>query len=35
VILLGERLTWMQTAGAVVAISAAILLSLEAAPKAA
>jgi uncharacterized membrane protein len=35
VILLGERLTWMQTAGAVVAITAAILLSLEAPPKAA
>ena len=29
---LGERLTAMQTAGAVVAIAAAILLSLEAAP---
>jgi drug/metabolite transporter (DMT)-like permease len=34
VLLLGERLTWMQTAGAVVAIAAAILLSLEGAPKA-
>ena len=33
VILLGERLTWMQTSGAVVAIAAAILLSLEAPPK--
>lgn len=33
VLLLGERLTWLQTAGAAVAISAAILLSLEAAPK--
>ncbi len=29
VLLLGERLTWMQTAGAVTAIAAAILLSLE------
>ncbi|HLY41696.1 MAG TPA: DMT family transporter [Terracidiphilus sp.] len=26
---LGERLTWMQSAGAVVAIAAAILLSIE------
>ena len=34
VLLLGERLTWMQTAGAVTAIAAAILLSLEAPPKA-
>jgi transporter family protein len=34
VVLLHERLTWMQTAGAVVAIAAAILLSLEAPPKA-
>ena len=34
VLLLGERLTWMQSAGAVTAIAAAILLSLEAAPKA-
>jgi transporter family protein len=34
VILLGERLTWMQSAGAVVAITAAILLSLEPAPRA-
>jgi transporter family protein len=33
VLLLGERLTWMQMAGAVVAIAAAILLSLEAPPK--
>jgi transporter family protein len=32
VILLKERLTWMQMAGAVVAIAAAILLSLESAP---
>lgn len=29
VIFLHERLTWMQTAGALVAIAAAILLSLE------
>src|ERR1700760_4545325 len=29
VMLLGERLTWMQTAGAVTAITAAILLSME------
>src|SRR3954467_3939226 len=29
VVLLGERLTWMQTAGAVTAIGAAILLSME------
>jgi len=35
VITLGERLTLMQTAGAVMAIAAAILLSLEASPKAA
>ena len=35
VLLLGERLTWAQTAGAVLAIAAAILLSLEASPKAA
>jgi transporter family protein len=34
VVLLGERLTLMQSAGAVVAITAAILLSLEGAPKA-
>ncbi|MGB6690115.1 MAG: DMT family transporter [Terracidiphilus sp.] len=34
VLLLGERLTWTQTAGAVTAITAAILLSLEAPPKA-
>jgi transporter family protein len=33
VLLLGERLTWMQMAGAVVAIAAAILLSLEAPSK--
>ncbi|MGA8938101.1 MAG: EamA family transporter [Acidobacteriaceae bacterium] len=33
--LLGERLTRMQAAGAVTAIAAAILLSLEEAPKAA
>jgi transporter family protein len=33
VVLLGERLTWMQMGGAVVAIAAAILLSLEAPPK--
>jgi drug/metabolite transporter (DMT)-like permease len=32
VALLHERLTWMQMAGAVVAITAAILLSLEPAP---
>lgn len=32
VVLLHERLTWMQAAGAVVAILAAILLSLEPAP---
>jgi bacterial/archaeal transporter family protein len=32
--LLGERLTWMQGIGVVVAIAAAILLSLEEAPKA-
>ncbi len=30
VLLLGERLTWMQTGGAVTAIGAAILLSMEA-----
>jgi len=35
VIFLGERLNWQQTAGAVVAIAAAILLSLEAPQKAA
>jgi transporter family protein len=29
VLLLGERLTWMQTAGAITAIAAAILLSME------
>lgn len=33
VILLGERLSWMQILGAFVAIAAAILLSLEEAPK--
>jgi transporter family protein len=33
VLLLGERLTPMQTAGAIVAICAAILLSLESPPK--
>lgn len=33
VLLLGERLTMRQTAGAVVAIAAAILLSLESPPK--
>ncbi len=33
VILLGERLTWIQMAGACVAIAAAILLSLESSPK--
>jgi uncharacterized membrane protein len=32
VALLHERLTWMQGAGAVVAITAAILLSLEPGP---
>ena len=32
VVFLKERLTWMQTAGAVVAIAAAILLSLEPSP---
>jgi drug/metabolite transporter (DMT)-like permease len=30
VLILGERLTWTQTAGALAAIAAAILLSLEA-----
>src|SRR4051794_39278712 len=30
VLLLGEHLTWMQTAGAITAIAAAILLSMEA-----
>ena len=34
VLLLGERLSWMQTAGALLAIAAAILLSLEGPPKA-
>ena len=34
VLLLHEQLTWMQMAGAVVAIAAAILLSLEAPAKA-
>lgn len=33
VILLGERLSWMQILGALAAIGAAILLSLEEAPK--
>lgn len=33
VLLLGERITWVQFAGAVTAIAAAILLSLEEAPK--
>jgi transporter family protein len=33
VLLLGERLTWMQSAGAGTAITAAILLSLEGEPK--
>jgi bacterial/archaeal transporter family protein len=33
VVSLGERLTWMQTLGAFAAIAAAILLSLEEAPK--
>ena len=33
VLLLGERLTAMQTAGAMTAIGAAILLSIEAPPK--
>jgi len=33
VLLLGERLTWMQSAGACTAITAAILLSLEGEPK--
>src|ERR1700758_5788842 len=33
VVLLGERLTWMQSAGAVTAIAAAILLSLGEMPK--
>ena len=33
VLLLGERLTWMQTAGAIMAIAAAILLSVESPPK--
>src|SRR5260370_26743591 len=35
VLILGERLTGMQTAGAITAIAAAILLSLESTPKAA
>jgi transporter family protein len=29
VVLLGERLTWMQSAGALTAFAAAILLSME------
>jgi transporter family protein len=33
VIFLGERLTWLQTTGACLAIAAAILLSLEGPPK--
>jgi bacterial/archaeal transporter family protein len=33
VALLGERLTWMQSAGAITAIAAAILLSMEEPPK--
>jgi transporter family protein len=33
VLILHERLTWVQTAGAVVAIAAAILLSIESEPK--
>ncbi len=33
VLLLGERLTWMQSAGALTAIAAAILLSMEASPQ--
>jgi transporter family protein len=33
VVILGERLTWMQTTGACVAIAAAILLSLEGTPR--
>jgi bacterial/archaeal transporter family protein len=32
VLLLGERLTWMQTSGAIIAIAAAILLSIETSP---
>ena len=32
VLLLDERLTWMQTAGAILAIAAAILLSIETSP---
>ncbi len=32
VVFLGERLTWMQTTGAFVAIAAAILLSIESPP---
>ena len=35
VLFLRERLTWVQMAGAVVAIAAAILLSIESEPKAA
>ncbi len=34
VLILGERLTWMQSAGAMTAIVAAILLSIEAPPRA-
>jgi transporter family protein len=33
VVLLGERLSWMQSAGAVTAIAAAILLSIGETPK--
>jgi drug/metabolite transporter (DMT)-like permease len=33
VLFLGERLTMKQTAGAITAIAAAILLSLESPPK--
>jgi transporter family protein len=33
IMFLGERLTWMQSAGAVVAIAAAVLLSQEEAPR--
>ena len=32
VLFLGERLTWMQTSGAIIAIAAAILLSIETSP---
>src|SRR5258708_150079 len=33
VVLLGERLTWVQSAGAITAIAAAILLSMDEPPK--